>query len=84
MKFSKLVEFVSKKAIPPHTKHLITEVMVSDEEGEDVEVSIHASTVRLWLLMAVARFLSLWSISEHGQEKCTNRNQCSISAYKYK
>ncbi|EIW76161.1 ubiquitin activating enzyme [Coniophora puteana RWD-64-598 SS2] len=38
MKFSKLVEFVSKKPIPPHTKHLLVEVMVSDEEGEDVEV----------------------------------------------
>ncbi|KAJ7117326.1 ubiquitin activating enzyme [Mycena crocata] len=38
MKFSKLVEFVSKKPIPPHVKHLVVEVMVSDEEGEDVEV----------------------------------------------
>jgi len=38
MKFSKLVETVSKKPIPPHIKHLIVEVMVSDEEGEDVEV----------------------------------------------
>ncbi|EMD40801.1 hypothetical protein CERSUDRAFT_111385 [Gelatoporia subvermispora B] len=38
MKFSKLVEHVSKKPVPPHTKHLIVEVMVSDEEGEDVEV----------------------------------------------
>ncbi|KZT12539.1 ubiquitin activating enzyme [Laetiporus sulphureus 93-53] len=38
MKFSKLVEHVSKKPIPPHIKHLIVEVMVSDEEGEDVEV----------------------------------------------
>ena len=38
MKFSKLVEHVSKKPIPPHTKHLIVEVMVSDEEGEDVEI----------------------------------------------
>ncbi|KAL7282341.1 hypothetical protein ACG7TL_003811 [Trametes sanguinea] len=38
MKFSKLVEHVSKKPLPPHTKHLIVEVMVSDEEGEDVEV----------------------------------------------
>ncbi|KAG6833805.1 hypothetical protein H0H87_011739 [Tephrocybe sp. NHM501043] len=36
MKFSKLVEFVSKKAIPPHVKHLVVEVMVSDEDGEDV------------------------------------------------
>jgi hypothetical protein len=39
MKFSKLVENVSKKPIPPHTKHLLTEVMVMDEEGEDVEVN---------------------------------------------
>ena len=38
MKFSQLVEHVSKKAIPPYVKHLIVEVMVSDEEGEDVEV----------------------------------------------
>lgn len=38
MKFSKLVEHVSKKPIPPHTKSFVTEVMVMDEEGEDVEV----------------------------------------------
>ena len=38
MKFSKLVEHVSKKPLPSHTKHLIVEVMVSDEDGEDVEV----------------------------------------------
>jgi hypothetical protein len=37
MKFSNLVEFVSKKPIPPYTKHLVVEVMVSDQEGEDVE-----------------------------------------------
>ncbi|KAE9406021.1 ubiquitin activating enzyme [Gymnopus androsaceus JB14] len=38
MKFSKLVEHVSKKPLSPHTKDFIVEVMVSDEEGEDVEV----------------------------------------------
>ncbi|KAJ7047640.1 hypothetical protein C8F04DRAFT_1059560 [Mycena alexandri] len=38
MKFSKLVETVSKKAIPPHVHHLIVEVMVSDDSDEDVEV----------------------------------------------
>ncbi|KAF9008754.1 ubiquitin activating enzyme [Cyathus striatus] len=38
MKFSRLVEHVSKKAIPPHVKQLVVEVMVSDEDGEDVEV----------------------------------------------
>ncbi|KAF4619394.1 hypothetical protein D9613_005526 [Agrocybe pediades] len=38
MKFSHLVEHVSKKPIPPHVKHLIVEVMVTDENDEDVEV----------------------------------------------
>ena len=43
MKFSHLVEHVSKKPIPSHVKHLIVEVMVSDEEGEDVEVRVFSS-----------------------------------------
>lgn len=38
MKFSKLVETVSKKPIPPHVKQLVVEIMVTDEEDEDVEV----------------------------------------------
>lgn len=38
MKFSKLVEHVSKRPVPAHTKHFIGEVMVMDEDGEDVEV----------------------------------------------
>ena len=38
MKFSRLVETVSKKPLPSHVKHLIVEVMVTDAEGEDVEV----------------------------------------------
>ncbi|KAH7105673.1 ubiquitin activating enzyme [Auriculariales sp. MPI-PUGE-AT-0066] len=38
LKMSDLVELVSKKQLPPHTKTLLVEVMVSDEEGEDVEV----------------------------------------------
>ncbi|KAI0347162.1 ubiquitin activating enzyme [Trametopsis cervina] len=38
LKFSKLVETVSKKPIPPHVKHLIVEIMASDEDYEDVEV----------------------------------------------
>ena len=38
MKFSKLVETVSKKPIPPHVQNLVVEIMVTDEEGEDVEV----------------------------------------------
>ena len=40
MQFSKLVEHVSKKPLPPHTKTLVVEVMSSDEEGEDVEVVV--------------------------------------------
>lgn len=38
MRFSALAEHVSKKAIPPHVKHLLVEVMATDEEDEDVEV----------------------------------------------
>lgn len=38
MKFSKLVETVSKKPIPSHVKHLIVEIMANDEDYEDVEV----------------------------------------------
>ncbi len=41
MKFSKLVEHVSKKPIPPHVQALTVEVMVSDEQGEDVEVGLY-------------------------------------------
>ena len=40
MKFSTLVEHVSKKPIPAHVTHFVVEVMASDEEGEDVEVYI--------------------------------------------
>ena len=40
MKFSQLVEHVSKRVIPPHVKQLIVEVMASDEDGEDVEVCV--------------------------------------------
>ncbi|TDL29444.1 ubiquitin activating enzyme [Rickenella mellea] len=38
MRFSELVESISKKGIPPHVKHLMVEIMVNDAEGEDVEV----------------------------------------------
>ncbi|KAF7348318.1 Ubiquitin activating enzyme [Mycena sanguinolenta] len=38
MRFSQLVETVSKEAIPPHVKHFVVEVLADDEEGEDVEL----------------------------------------------
>ncbi|KAH9973020.1 ubiquitin activating enzyme [Lactifluus volemus] len=38
MRFSALVEHVTKKPVPAHVTHFIVEVMASDEEGEDVEV----------------------------------------------
>ena len=40
LKFSKLVEQVTKKPVPPHVKYFIVEIMASDEEGEDVEVNL--------------------------------------------
>ncbi|KAI0265111.1 ubiquitin activating enzyme [Gloeopeniophorella convolvens] len=38
MKFTDLVEHVSKKPVPAHTTHFVVEVMASDEDGEDVEI----------------------------------------------
>lgn len=38
MKFSQLVENVSKKTLAPHVKYFTVEVMVTDENDEDVEV----------------------------------------------
>jgi ubiquitin-activating enzyme E1 len=40
MKFSALVELVTKKPLPAHVTHFVVEVMASDEDGEDVEVCI--------------------------------------------
>jgi hypothetical protein len=40
MKFSSLVEHVTKKPVPAHVTHFVVEVMASDEDGEDVEVRI--------------------------------------------
>ena len=37
-KISEVVEMISKKPIPAWKQQLILEVIVSDEEGEDVEV----------------------------------------------
>jgi ubiquitin-activating enzyme E1 len=39
MKMSDLVESVSKKPLDPWQRNLLVEVMVSDEDDEDVEVS---------------------------------------------
>jgi ubiquitin-activating enzyme E1 len=38
LKLTQLVEMVSKKPIPPHTRSLIFEVCTDDRDGEDVEV----------------------------------------------
>lgn len=39
MRISDLVETIGKKKLAPDTKHLVVEMLVSDEEGEDVDVS---------------------------------------------
>ncbi|KAI0291745.1 ubiquitin activating enzyme [Russula brevipes] len=38
MRFSALVEHVTKKPLPSHVTHFVVEIMASDEDGEDVEV----------------------------------------------
>ena len=47
MRFSALVEHVTKKPVPAHVTHFLVEVMASDEEGEDVEVGILTSQAHL-------------------------------------
>jgi ubiquitin-activating enzyme E1 len=47
MRFSALVEHVSKKPVPAHVTHFIVEVMASDEEEEDVEVGVLTSQAHL-------------------------------------
>lgn len=37
-KIGEVVKMISKKPIPDWKRHLIVEVMVSDEDGEDVDV----------------------------------------------
>lgn len=38
MKFTRLIEHVSKKQVPAHATFFIVEVMTTDDDGEDVEV----------------------------------------------
>lgn len=40
MRLSDLVEMIGKKPLPPNTTHLVVEMLCSDQEGEDVDVSI--------------------------------------------
>jgi len=37
-RLTKLVQEISKKPVPAHTKNLILEICADDETGEDVEV----------------------------------------------
>jgi hypothetical protein len=57
MKFSALVELVTKKPVPAHVTHFLVEVMASDQDGEDVEVRIRncfsRHHFRFWPFMQV-------------------------------
>ncbi|KAL7267187.1 E1 ubiquitin-activating protein [Rhizina undulata] len=46
LKLSELVEFVSKKPVPAHTKNLIFEICADDQTGNDVEVPYVCVKVR--------------------------------------
>lgn len=72
MRFSELVEHVTKKPIPPWKKHLLVEVTVTDEEGEDVEVKHDVTISNRRLLIAYVNFrcrssscASEWSLRWH-------------------
>jgi ubiquitin-activating enzyme E1 len=53
MKFSSLVEHVTKKPLPAHVTHFVVEVMASDEDGEDVEVRTRNCFFRYFLIPSV-------------------------------
>jgi Ubiquitin fold domain len=47
MKISDLVEMIGKKKLAPDVKHLVVEMLVSDAEGEDIDVSARYSGLPL-------------------------------------
>ena len=61
MKISHLVEHVGKKPIPPGTKHLVMELLVSDEQGEDVDVGL---TQSYWVI-AMLTSICADSVCDH-------------------
>ena len=64
MKFSSLVELVTKKPVPAHVTHFVVEVMVSDEDGEDVEVRIRNCFLKAFSDSGrLCRYPSLWCAS---------------------
>ena len=68
MKFSALVELVTKKPVPAHVTHFIVEVMASDEDGEDVEVRICNCFSRYFSdSERLRRCPSLWCASSEGE-----------------
>jgi hypothetical protein len=65
MKFSALVEHVTKKPVPAHVTHFVVEVMASDQDGEDVEVRIRNCFSRhLPDTSRSYRYRSLWYASK--------------------
>ena len=70
MKFSALVEHVTKKPVPAHVTHFLVEVMASDQDGEDVEVRIRNCFYRhLSDSGRLCRCPSLWYASKFVVER---------------
>ena len=51
MRISDLVEMISKKKLAPDVKHLVVEMLVSDETGEDIDVSTRCITRPLLIII---------------------------------
>ncbi|KAJ3925921.1 MAG: hypothetical protein NXY57DRAFT_1043706, partial [Lentinula lateritia] len=68
MKFSKLVEHVSRKPVSPHVKTLTVEVMVMDEEDVEEKKTdiLHLSTLggRLTIFLQDAAFVTISSLPQ--------------------
>jgi hypothetical protein len=61
MKLSNLVEMIGKKPLAPGTTHLVVELLVSDQEGEDVDVSQHTLLFYTYSLSLLSHIGSLHS-----------------------
>jgi len=64
MPISDLVEMIGKKKLAPDTKHLVVEMLVSDAEGEDVDMSSDHLGIALYSKLLPFRSHIPWCTSK--------------------
>jgi hypothetical protein len=77
MRLSDLVEMIGKKPLAPGTTHLVVELLVCDEEGEDVDVSSYSLLFYSYSL-SLYRFHTLLSTFRWLQRAMSNADKRSV------